>query len=360
MTDFLPLTVSHVHREPNDMLQVTFDVPAASRERFRFTQGQYLTLRATIDGTEVRRSYSICAGVDEPLAIAIKQVDGGMFSNWAHTNLRPGVTVETQPPTGDFQVAIDPASTRSYLCIAAGSGITPILSVMRTVLAREPHSQVTLLYGNRRSADIAFREALCWLKNAYLTRFQWINVFTREPQAAEILNGRIDNRKGGQLNRQLIDIRGYDEFFLCGPEGMISEVSRGLRGQGIVEDHIHYELFFASAEDARRAIERHHERARKHAGLTTDVRVRAGGREIALELTADGQNILDGALAAGLDLPYSCKGGICATCKARLLEGDVEMDVNRALSERQLDAGYILTCQAHPVSSRVVVDFDVI
>lgn len=360
MADFHTLTIAEVRKEANDTLHVYFDPPEDAREAFCFKPGQYLTFIAEIDGDEVRRSYSICAAVGEPLAVAIKRIDGGAFSEYAHRSFFPGASVKALPPAGEFCPEVDPEAARKYLLIAAGSGITPIISIAKSLLAAEPHSEVTLLYGNRRSQDIIFRDQLLWLKNRYLTRLQWINIFSQETQEAPILNGRINNRKGGELNQHLIDIVGYDEFFLCGPEGMISEVSRGLRGVGVDEARIHYELFFASPEDARQAIERHQARAREYAGLTTEVRVRSGGREVVFDLTADGENILDGAMESGLELPFSCKGGVCATCKAKVLEGEVDMDLNHALSADEVAQGFVLTCQAHPISDRVVVDFDVI
>lgn len=357
---FNTLTISGIHHEANDTLHVVFEVPEAVKDRYVFKQGQYLTFSARIEGEEIRRSYSICSAVGEPLAVAIKKIDGGLFSEHAHRSFAVGDTVLALPPDGQFYSEIQPDKQRNYLLICAGSGITPIISIAKTVLAQEPHSRVTLLYGNRRSADIIFREQLLWLKNRHLERFQWINVFSREIQDAPILNGRINNQKGAELNKCLIDIVGYDEFFLCGPEGLISEVSRGLRSMGIDEARIHYELFFASAEDARVAIARHQERARKYAGLNTEVRVRYGGREVVFDLTADGENILDGATQSGLELPFSCKGGVCATCKARVLEGEVEMDLNHALSADEVADGFVLTCQSHPISDKVVVDFDII
>ncbi len=360
MSQFQTLTIGAVAQEPNSTLHVTLDVPESLADKFEFTQGQYLTFRAILDGEEVRRSYSICSAVGEPLSVAIKKIEGGAFSEYAHANFKQGLDVEVMAPEGEFNVAVEPQSARKYLLIAAGSGITPIISIAKTVLACEPQSQVTLLYGNRRSGDIIFREQLLWLKNRYLDRLQWINIFSQETQDAPILNGRINNRKGGELNQRLIDIVSFDEFFLCGPEGMISEVSRGLRATGIDEAHIHYELFFASPEDARIAIEKHQARAREFAGLTTEVIVRSNGREVAFDLTADGENILDGAMHSGLDLPFACKGGVCATCKARVLEGEVDMDLNHALSTEEVEQGYVLTCQAHPISRKVVVDFDVI
>jgi ring-1,2-phenylacetyl-CoA epoxidase subunit PaaE len=361
MVDFVSLTIADVRALTDDAIAVTFIVPAELSETFRFRHGQYLTLRAVVDGDTLVRSYSICsAGGDPRPMIAVRRIDGGRFSEHVHRHFRRGGTVDVAPPAGEFTIPLDPSHARSYLCIAAGSGITPILSILRSVLACEPRSRVTLLYGNRRTNTMMFREELSFLKNAYLDRFQWINVMTRETQEAEILNGRINNRKGMELNRQLIRIRSFDEFFLCGPEAMIAEVSRGLRSEGIGAAHIHYELFRASAADARVVLEKHQARAERFAGTLSRVHVRVGGREIAFELASDGENILDAALDAGLEAPYACKGGVCATCKARLIDGDVEMDVNHALDAAQIGAGFILTCQAHPLSKRVVVDYDAV
>lgn len=359
MSEFHRLKVSAAEMDAAETLCVTLDVPTELTDEFAFKQGQYLTFRAEFDGTEIRRSYSICAAVGQPLQVGIKRIDEGVFSNFAHTYFIPGAEVEVMPPAGAFYSELQPESTRRYLCIAAGSGITPVISNIASILAVEPQAQVTLLYGNQRANTMIFKERLSWLKSAYLDRFQWINLFTQERQDAEILNGRINNRKGGELNKHLITIRDYDEFFLCGPEGMISEVSRGLRGEGVDEAHIHYELFFASAEDAQAVLAKHQARVKAHGGAAKQVSVRAGGRETTFELTADGENILDAAMEQGMDLPFSCKGGVCATCKAKVLEGEVDIDLNHALTEEQLAAGYVLTCQAHPLSDRVVLDFDV-
>jgi len=356
---YVRLPIAETRMLTDDALAVRFLVPPERAAEFSFKHGQYLTLRAVIDGEELARSYSICSAAGDPAPmIAIKRIDGGRFSDYAHRHFRRGVTVDVAPPAGEFTTPLDPANPRSYLCIAAGSGITPVLSIIRTVLQCEPRSSVALLYGNRRTGTMMFRDELSLLKNAYMDRFQWINVMSRELQEAEILNGRINNRKGAELNRRLIRIRSFDEFFLCGPEAMVSEVSRGLRGEGIGAEHIHYELFHASAQDARVVIEKHQARAQRFGGALSEVRVRAGGREIEFELAADGENVLDAALDAGLEVPFSCKGGVCATCKAKLLEGEVEMDLNHALGAPELAAGYILTCQAHPVTARVVVDYD--
>ena len=353
------LEVEQVREEPNDMLRVQFKVPTPTQTAFHFKQGQYLTFFASIDDQLVRRSYSICSGVGEPLAVAVKRIEQGQFSGHVHDTWRVGTTVQASAPEGNFHVNLDSEESRRFLLIAAGSGITPILSNVRSILSAEPKSSVTLLYGNKRGVDVAFRDELLWLKNRYMTRLQWINLFSRESQAAPILNGRIDNRKGAELNQRLINLAGFDEFFLCGPQGMISEVSRGLRQLGVDDAHIHYELFFASAEDAQAALEKYQARVRNYAGLQTRVKVRYGGREVEFELNADGENLLDGALKHGLDLPFSCKGGVCATCKARVVAGEVEMDLNHALSDAEVADGYVLTCQAHPISDTAIVDFDV-
>jgi len=359
-TEFYPLRIAEVSPETDAAVCVRFDLPEELADTFRFRQGQYLTLRKTLDDQEIRRSYSICSAVGEPgLEVAIKRIDGGVFSNYANDELKAGDTIEVMPPKGTFTSGLDPTKEKHYMCIAAGSGITPILSIIKTILATEPRSRVTLIYGNRRSSTIMFKDRLGFIKNRYLGRFNWINVLSREEQDAEVLHGRVNNRKGAELQQKhLIDIACTDEFFLCGPESMISEVSRGLRAEGIDESRIHYELFYSSAEDARAVIEKHHARVLQYAGQVSEVVVRADGRSISYELSADGENILDGALSHGADLPFSCKGGVCATCKARLVEGEVDMDLNHALSEEDIANGFILTCQAHPVTDRVVVDFD--
>lgn len=359
---FYPLTLSEVRAETDSAVCLSFAVPAEQRDAFQFIQGQYLTLEAEIDGDKVRRSYSICSGVDDgKLQVAVKQIDGGLFSNYANRQLKRGDTVQVMPPQGNFYTQLDPANQKHYMCICAGSGITPMLSIIKSVLSREPLSSVTLLYGNKNSATVMFKDELNFVKNRYMTRFNWVNVMSREEQDAEVLYGRLDNKKGGELQaKRLIDIPATDEFFLCGPESMISEVSRGLRASGIDESHIHYELFYASSEDAEAVAAKHHQRAEKYADAMSQVTVRVAGRANSFDLAMVGENILDGAMRNGADLPYSCKGGVCATCKAKVVEGEVEMDLNHSLSEAEVAAGMVLTCQAHPVSSRVVVDFDAV
>ena len=359
VNEFFQLPVAQVRRVTDDAVCVRFDVPDEIAEQFRFRQGQYLTLRREIDGEEVRRSYSICSGIDDNrLEIAIKAVPGGRFSGFANAALAAGDVLDVMAPAGSFTTPLDADAERNYLCIAAGSGITPVLSIVKSILATEPLSHVTLLYGNQSVASIMFREELDRLKNRYMARFQLIHVLSREQRDTDILNGRIDNRKGAELCRNLLDLQAVDAFFLCGPEAMISEVSRGLRGSGISESRIHYELFGASAEDAAAVVARHHARAEKFAGRTCRVTVKADGRETTLELSPDGENILDAALDAGVDLPFACKGGACATCRCRLVSGEVEMDLRHALEDDEIEAGFVLSCQAHPVSDEVYIDFD--
>lgn len=359
-TNFYQLNIAATVPETDSAVQLIFEVPAALEEKYRFIQGQYLTLKADIDGEEVRRSYSICSAVgDRQLRVGIKKIDGGVFSTFANDELKAGDRLEVMPPQGNFYTDLDPANSKSYMCIAAGSGITPMLSIIKTVLATEPGSTVTLIYGNQRTRTVMFREELSDVKNAYLERFQWINILSREEHEAEVLHGRINNKKGAELqDKKLIRINEFNEVFLCGPEAMISEVSRGLRSEGIDEANIHYELFGCSAEAAAEAVRKHHERAEKYGELMSSVTLMSGGRRVNFDLSADGENLLDAGIDNGVDLPFSCKGGVCATCKARLVEGEVEMDRTHGLEQSEMDNGFILTCQAHPVSEKVVVDFD--
>ena len=358
-SQFHSLTIADVAPETDNAIKVSFAVSEALRDTFSYTQGQYLTFESDIDGELVRRSYSICSGVnDDAMQIAIKRVEGGVFSNYANDNLKTGDTLDVMPPQGSFYTELDADQSRNYLFIASGSGITPVVSNIKTILEDEPNSRVTLLYSNQRTNTIMFRETLSFLKNRHMTRFHWVNIMSREDQGADVLNGRLNNRKGGELNQRLVDLQGFDEYFICGPESMISEISRGLRTVGATEEKIHYELFASSAEDARAVVEKHHARAREYGGKTSDVTVIMDGRAIQFELSADGENVLDAGLNNGLDLPYSCKGGVCSTCKAKLVEGQVDMDITHALEAGEQEAGFILTCQAHPISDKVVVDFD--
>jgi len=364
--NFYPLQISDIRRETDSSVCISFSVPDEHQAHFNFIQGQYLTLRSNIkhsanqQGEDIQRAYSICSGIDEKkLQVGIKEVEGGLFSSHANRELAVGDTLDVAPPQGNFFTELNPANAKRYMCICAGSGITPILSIVKSILATEPDSFVSLLYGNRNSNSVMFKQALSHVKNRYMERFQWLNILSAEEQDAEVLFGRLDMQKGSDLqSKRLIDIPSTDEFFLCGPESMITTVSHGLRKSGVDEANIHYELFFSSAEDAQAVVKKHHERVEKYAGEISVVSVKVNGRTVIFDLSKDGENILDAAMNNGADLPFSCKGGVCATCKAKVINGDVDMDLNHSLSPQELEDGMILTCQAHPTTDTLVVDFD--
>ncbi|MDG1065686.1 MAG: 2Fe-2S iron-sulfur cluster-binding protein [Luminiphilus sp.] len=356
---FHALTVSRVVPETANAVCLSFEVPPHLQDVFEFQSGQYLTLRARVDDALISRAYSICVPPSAgQLTVAIKRVDNGAFSNFANDHLQCGMTLDVMPPQGNFALPNVQGKGSNYLFIAAGSGITPIMSMLSTVLGADADATATLLYGNQRSSSIMFRQQLAFLKNQYLEAFQWINVLSRETQDAPMFNGRIDNQKGAELSRQLLDLKGFDGFFLCGPESMISEVSRGLRDTGISEDKIKYELFGSSAADAAERVAKHHARAEAFSGKICDVTLVNDGRASQVRIAADGENLLDAGLNLGLDLPFACKGGVCSTCKALLVEGEVEMDIQRGLTADEISRGMILTCQAHPITERVHIDFD--
>ena len=358
---FYPLTIGRLTAETEDAVCIGFDLTQQQRQQFAFKQGQYLTLQATIAGEQVRRSYSICSAINDPqIRIAVKRVEGGVFSNYINDQLKLGDTVEVMPPQGTFTSALNPAKAKQYMCLAVGSGITPILSIVQSVLEVEPHSEVTLVYGNRRSSSVMFKEQLNFIKNRYLQRFNLINILSQEDQGADILNGRIDNKKGFLLQKlKLIDIHNTDEAFICGPEAMMSEVSRGFRLEGLSDSQIHYELFAGSSVDSEQRLSKARQRVEQYGERqSSQVTVVADGRASRFDLATVGENILDAGLDQGMELPYSCKAGVCSTCKAKLVKGQVDMDIAHGLEPHEIKSGYILTCQAHPVSEEVLVDFD--
>ena len=359
-TKFYSLTLKDVQPETDTAVCLTFDIPDEYKKTFKFIQGQFLTLKTTINGEEVRRSYSICSGIDDDfMRVAIKRVKNGLFSNWANDYLKPGDQLEGMPPQGSFYSELN-VKAKNYMCVAVGSGITPILSIIKTVLQQEPESRVTLVYGNRRSNSVMFKDDLSFIKNKYLTRFQWINIMNEEDQGADLLNGRIDNKKGTALHAsKMIDILSTDEAFICGPEAMMSEISRGFRSSGLSDEQIHYELFSNSSEDSEKMMQKAHRRIETYGeDKTSKVTVINDGRSVAFDLMTVGENILDAGLNNGLELPYSCKAGVCSTCKCKLIKGKVDMDISHGLEDHEVEAGYILSCQAHPITDEVVVDFD--
>ncbi len=355
MTHFHPLKVREVRRETDDCVSIALEVPASLRDAFRFAQGQYLNVRAILGGEEVRRSYSICSGVDDgELRVAVKEVPGGRFSAYANRGLEAGATLEAMPPEGRFFTPLDPAHRKHYVAFAAGSGITPVLSLMKTVLAREPHSRFTLVYGNRTLDAVIFGEALEDLKDNYLSRLALYHVFSRDPQSIDLFNGRVDATKVRQLLGALIPAASIDEAFVCGPDSMPDDVSGALVACGVPKAHIHLERFGVPAPRAGRApvlpaavSEGEHE-----------VTVIIDGKRLRLGLAQAGPSVLDAALKAGADLPYACKAGVCCTCRAMLVEGEVAMDANYTLTDEEVRQGFRLTCQSHPVTPKVVLDYD--
>jgi ring-1,2-phenylacetyl-CoA epoxidase subunit PaaE len=314
-----------------------------------------------IDGEDVRRSYSICSGVnDGHMRVGIKRVKNGKFSNYANDTFKVGMSIDVMPPQGSFYTELNASAAKNYMCIAAGSGITPMISIIKSVLDTEPQSKVTLIYGNRRSNSVMFKDELNFIKNRYMSRFQWINIMNYEDQGADLLNGIIDNAKGYALQKAgLIDIKSVDEAFICGPEAMMSEVSRGFRMEGLTDDQIHYELFANSSADSQAMLEKAAKRKEEFGeDKTSLVTVIADGRSVKFDLATVGANILDAGMSNGMDLPYSCKAGVCSTCKCKLVKGEVDMDISHGLEKHEIEAGYILSCQAHPLSDEVVVDFD--
>ncbi|ANQ83398.1 1,2-phenylacetyl-CoA epoxidase subunit PaaE [Azoarcus olearius] len=349
---FHPLKVAEVRRETADSVSLRFEVPADLAADYRFVQGQHLNLKAVVNGEEVRRSYSICSGVDDgELRVAIRKVDGGRFSSWAVDAVRVGDVFEVMTPEGRFSTQLDPANAHHYVAFAAGSGITPILSLIKTTLRAEPKSRFTLVYGNRNQNSAMFAEALEDLKDRYLTRFALYNVFSREEQEVPLFNGRLDQARVAAFLDTLIPAADIDAAFICGPGGMIDEVEAALKGAGVPADRIHLERFGVPASAPRHHVE---------AGDAPQARITVivDGLKREMEFRAQDPSILDVALRAGLDLPYSCKGGVCCTCRAKVLEGKVRMDKNYTLEQPDIDAGYVLTCQAHPLTERVVISYD--
>jgi ring-1,2-phenylacetyl-CoA epoxidase subunit PaaE len=332
---------------------VTFEVPPALREVFGFTQGQYLTLRKTIDGQDLRRSYSICAGVDDgELRVGVRKV--GVFSAWINERLQPGDSLDVMAPQGRFFVPLDARARRHHLGIAGGSGITPILSIMKTVLAREPASRFTLIYGNRRLQSTMFKEELEDLKNRYMARLVLHHVFSDEPTDAELNHGLVDRHKMAAFMAGVLPAAGIDEAYVCGPYQMNDEVEAALLAAGVSESKVHVERFGVAPQAGGAVV---HEAQPGDAEAARVVIVRDGLRR-EIEFRKEQPSILDAASAAGLEVPFSCTSGVCGTCRAKLVEGRVRMERNFALDKAEVAAGFVLTCQAHPLTERVVLSFD--
>ncbi|MGH9476525.1 MAG: 2Fe-2S iron-sulfur cluster-binding protein [Terriglobales bacterium] len=354
MSHYHPLAIVAVTPETREAVTVSFAAPPELAPAFGFTQGQHLNVRARIAGTEVRRSYSICAATGERLRILIKRQPGGLFSNWANDTLRSGHTLEVMPPTGLFHLPLDPTRAGRYLAIAAGSGITPVLSILKTTLREEPRSCFTLFYGNHASGSILFREELADLKDFYLDRFSLVHVMTREHQDLDLLNGRLTVDKVETLLRFWGPLAEMDAVFLCGPQAMNRELAQAFQAKDYPAARIKAEQFATNQQrQGGRPLA-----AQAAASPTSEITLILDGHEHHFRAVRGRETVLDAGLRAGLDLRFSCKSGVCATCRAKLIEGEVDMDGNFALEDYEIARGYILTCQSYPVTETVVVDFD--
>ena len=354
---FYPLRIKKINKETDQCVSVEFEIPESLANSFQFKQGQSLTMRTNLAGEEVRRTYSLCSSpLDKKWKVAIKKVEGGLFSSFANENLKEGDELDVMEPVGKFYTELNPTNKKSYLAFAAGSGITPVISIIKTTLRTEPQSTFTLVYGNRSRSSIIFFEELEGLKNKFIDRFSFINILSRERTETPINFGRIDIGKLSELEK-LIDYKKMDEVFICGPEEMIFCVKNFLEQKDISEKKIHFELFTTSGQ---KKLKVKSEESKVESGPQSKITVKVDGRsfDFGLSLNSD-TTILDAALKEGADLPFACKGGMCCTCKAKLLEGEVEMDVHWGLEHEEVEQGYILTCQSHPKTEKVVVDFDI-
>lgn len=349
------LKIKDIRRESNDCISMAFEIPTDMVELYRFIPGQYLTLKTAMNGEEVRRSYSICSSpLEGELRVAVKKVEGGKFSTLANEVLQIGDTLDVMTPMGNFYTVLNPSHSRHYVAFAAGSGITPILSILKTVLKTEPNSQFTLFYGNRATDSILFRETIEGLKNEHLGRLSVHHILSREHTGSDLFTGRISAEKCQIFFDKILNVNEIDEFFICGPQEMNEEIRDLILAHGVERKKIHVELFTTGVTKiAKPAAERP-----KSSGFEAQVQITLDGNTFEFPLLSSGDSILDGALKAGADLPFACKGGVCCTCRAKLTEGKIEMDVNYALEPDEVEAGYILTCQSHPISQRVGVNFD--
>ena len=351
---FHKLRVAEITSLTDDALTITFEVPEALREAYRFRAGQHIAVMSDMTGDRVRRNYSICA--PEPsgiLRVAVKRLPDGVFSGYAHSTLQVGDTLDVLTPAGRFLTPLDPANAKHYAAIAAGSGITPIISILSSALEMEPESEFTLIYGNRTTQSIMFLEELQDLKNRFPTRFAFYNVLSREPRDVGLFSGRIDARKLSAFLDAFVAPETVDEWFLCGPLEMVDDLRGVLLDAGVDANHLHRELFHTGPPPPRRVDE-----AAVREADASEVTVILDARRSTLEVQRLGEPILDCALRIRADAPYACKAGVCGTCRARLVEGEVEMDQNYALEADELHAGYVLACQSHPTSERVTLDFD--
>ncbi|MDU8926245.1 2Fe-2S iron-sulfur cluster-binding protein [Alisedimentitalea sp. MJ-SS2] len=354
MAQFHDLKVTDIHRTIRDAVVLTLE--PESWDAFDFTQGQYLTFRRDFDGQELRRSYSICAGKHEgKLQVGIKRVDGGAFSTWANEELNVGETLQAMSPMGGFFTPLDAGAEKQYLGFAGGSGITPVLSIIKTTLEAEPKSTFTLAYANKGVASIMFREELEDLKNEYLGRLSVIHVLEQDAQEIDLFTGMVTEEKCAQLFRTWIDVESVDTAFICGPEPMMLGIAKALRDHGLDDSQIKFELF-ASAQPGQLKKPVRSKEAGKTANQA-EMAITLDGSTQTISVSKD-VTVLDAAMENAMDAPYACKAGVCSTCRCRVIEGEVEMVANHALEDYEVEKGYVLSCQAYPVTDRVVVDYD--
>lgn len=357
MAKFFPLKVKDIYKDTDDCSVVTFDIPEDLKPDFKYHQGQHLTLKKYINGEDIRRSYSLCSSpVDDEWKVAVKQIYEGKFSTYVNQDLKANDILEVMPPSGDFGVDIQQDTNKTYLFFAAGSGITPILSMIKTHLAKEPEANCKLFYLNKNAKSIIFKEEIEQIRNRYFGRFEIFYFLTREQRDIDLLNGRFTPEKIQLLANTVFDIDEVSDVFVCGPEQMIFMIRDELISLGLTKNSIHYELFVSglTEEDKKRT-----EQALAKLNEGTQITILDAGKEFHFAMTKDYDNLLDVALAAGADLPFACKGGVCSTCKCRVMEGNVVMKVNYALEKDEVEKNLVLSCQAVPTSEKLIVDFDV-
>jgi len=351
---FHSLRIKEIIKETEDAVSISFEVPESLQDQYKYLPGQYLTLKTDINGEEVRRSYSLCSAPHEKeWRVAIKEVPQGVFSTYANRELKAGMEIDVMTPTGNFVLNTDSDAEKHYVLFAAGSGITPILSIAKAALKNEPKSSVSLFYGNKGFASIIFREEIEGLKNQYMDRLRLVHVLSRESIGNKLQKGRIDATKCDNLYTAFLQGITIDDVYVCGPEQMILDVKERMISHGVDEKHVHFELFTSPSVKEQPIA-----KPKNSPKVESNVTIIIDDEHIDLNLSSNGQNILDAGHEAGADLPFACKGGVCCTCKAKIIEGSATMDVNYALEPDEVEAGYILTCQAHPTSDKLVVSFD--
>ena len=351
-TRFEKVRIKQVRKETDDCVSILFDIPASLEKQFTYLPGQHITLRTFINDEEIRRTYSLCSSpLHNEWRVAVKKLDFGVFSAFANHTLKSGDEIEIMPPLGHF-VLHHSNEEKQYIFFAAGSGITPVLSILKTGLAQQPNSNFILVYGNKNRQSIIFKEEIEALKNKYVERFQIMYILSREQTEAPINEGRINAEKCSHLFKTLLSLNA-DDFFICGPEEMIFRVRDFLEEKGVEQKKIHFELFNTIT------VEKKNFNVSDESAQSSHIQIKLDGRSFEFDLPYNSKTILDAALSSGADLPYACKGGVCTTCKAKLLKGNVQMNVNYGLEPEEVAAGFILTCQSHPTTENVVIDFDV-